>query len=408
MNDVAVKHRLILIDGSSLAYRAYFALPEAIATRDGFPTNAIYGLAQMLIKLVSEFEPAALAVAWDAREKTFRHDEFDGYKAQRPPMPDPLSRQWQHLPGLMDAFGIPNLVKPGYEADDILGTLAEEAKRQGRGSLVVTGDRDTLQIVDDDIWVVTTGRGVTDVKVYTPAGVVERYGVTPAQIPDFIGLKGDTSDNIPGIPGVGDKTAAALVQQFGTVENLYEHLDEVGSEKRRALLAEHEASARLSKKLACMVLDVPLEHDVVGIVGRTGYRLPSARSRSSSSASSSRPWYAACASCRASPTEPAAAAPRPCDVPRRARRRRRGRPAGRARARRGGLGAVQAEEGDGWVAAVYDGGDAAVAARLGHDDWAQLWGHAAHVVTHDAKSLPGFAGGRRRPGLRHGHRRATC
>ena len=274
MDDAAVKHRLILIDGSSLAYRAYFALPEGIATRDGFPTNAIYGLSQMLLKLVTEFEPAAVAVAWDAREKTFRHEEFDGYKAQRPSMPEPLSRQWAHLPGLMDAFGIPNLVKPGFEADDILGTLAEEAKRQGRGSLVVTGDRDALQIVDDDIWVVTTGRGVTDVKVYTPAGVVERFGVTPAQIPDYIGLKGDTSDNIPGVPGVGEKTAAALVQQFGTVESLYERLGEVSSDKRRALLAEHEDAARLSKRLACMVLDVPLDEDIVDIVSRTGYALP--------------------------------------------------------------------------------------------------------------------------------------
>jgi DNA polymerase-1 len=274
MDDAAVKGRLILIDGSSLAYRAYYALPETIATREGFPTNAIYGLSQMLLKLVAEFEPAAVAVAWDAREKTFRHEEFDGYKAQRPPMPEPLSRQWAHLPGLMDAFAIPNLVKPGYEADDILGTLAAEAKRQGRGALVVTGDRDALQIVDDDVWVVTTGRGVTDVKIYTPAAVVERFGVTPAQIPDFIGLKGDTSDNIPGVPGVGEKTAAALIAQFGTVDNLYEHLDEVGSDKRRALLAEHEAAARLSRRLAGMVLDVPLDEDVVAIVARTGYTLP--------------------------------------------------------------------------------------------------------------------------------------
>ena len=391
VNDAAVKHRLILIDGSSLAYRAYFALPEAIATRDGFPTNAIYGLAQMLIKLVSEFEPAALAVAWDAREKTFRHEEFDGYKAQRPPMPDPLSRQWQHLPGLMDAFGIPNLVKPGYEADDILGTLAEEAKRQGRGSLVVTGDRDTLQIVDDDIWVVTTGRGVTDVKVYTPAGVVERYGVTPAQIPDFIGLKGDTSDNIPGVPGVGDKTAAALVQQFGTVENLYEHLDEVGSEKRRALLAEHETVARLSKRLACMVLDVPLEHDVVEIVGRTGYRLPKReveeffkRFEFSSLVRRVRELPPADDS---PPAEPAAAIAFP------ALRVADDAAALLAVLERGeaGVGAVQTEEGDGWIAAVHDGGDTAVAARLEPDDWARLWNHAARVVVHDAKSLPGLA-----------------
>jgi DNA polymerase-1 len=394
MDDAAVKNRLILIDGSSLAYRAYFALPEGIATREGFPTNAIYGLAQMLLKLVSEFEPAAIAVAWDAREKTFRHEEFDGYKAQRPPMPDPLSRQWPHLPGLMDAFGIPNLVKPGYEADDILGTLAEEAKRQGRGSLVVTGDRDALQIVDDDIWVVTTGRGVTDVKVYTPAGVVERFGVTPAQIPDFIGLKGDTSDNIPGIPGVGEKTAAALVQQFGTVENLYEHLGEVGSEKRRALLVEHEAAARLSKRLASMVLDVPLEEDIVGIVARTGYSLPGreveeffkrfeftslvrrVRDLVRPAAEPAEPALAAAAT--VFPEVRLAADPR----------------ALQAVLERGeaGLGVVAAGEDDGWIAAVYDGGDAAVAAPLRNDDdWARLWGAAPHVVAHDAKALPGFA-----------------
>jgi len=394
MNDAAVKDRLILIDGSSLAYRAYFALPEGIATREGFPTNAIYGLAQMLLKLVSEFEPAAIAVAWDAREKTFRHEEFDGYKAQRPPMPDPLSRQWPHLPGLMDAFGIPNLVKPGYEADDILGTLAEEAKRQGRGSLVVTGDRDALQIVDDDIWVVTTGRGVTDVKIYTPAGVVERFGVTPAQIPDYIGLKGDTSDNIPGIPGVGEKTAAALVQQFGTVENLYEHLAEVGSDKRRALLAEHEAAARLSKRLACMVLDVPLDEDIVKMVAHTGYTLPAReveeffkrfeftslvrRVRDLARPAAAAPEPAGAALATVFPEVRLAAGPEALEAV-----LERGEAA---------LGVVAAGEGDGWIAAVYDGGDAAVAATVASDgDWARLWRHAAHVVAHDAKALPGFA-----------------
>ena len=393
MDDAAVKGRLILIDGSSLAYRAYFALPEAIATREGFPTNAIYGLSQMLLKLVTEFEPAAVAVAWDAREKTFRHEEFDGYKAQRPPMPDPLSRQWEHLPGLMDAFGIPNLVKPGYEADDILGTLAEEAKRQGRGSLVVTGDRDTLQIVDDDIWVVATGRGVTDVKVYTPAGVVERFGVTPAQIPDFIGLKGDSSDNIPGIPGVGEKTAAALVQQFGTVENLYDHLDEVGSAKRRALLAEHESAARLSKKLACMVLDVPLDEDVAGIVARTGYALPQREVeeyfRRFEFASLVRRLRD-----MGRPGEAEAAAPAaPAEFP--AVRVADGAGPLLEALERGeaALGVVTGAEGgnDDSIAAVFDGGDMAVAATVAPEDWLRLWRHVAHVVTHDAKSLPSFA-----------------
>ena len=378
MDDAAVKGRLILIDGSSLAYRAYFALPEAIATREGFPTNAIYGLSQMLLKLVTEFEPAAIAVAWDAREKTFRHEEFDGYKAQRPPMPEPLSRQWAHLPGLMDAFGIPNLVKPGYEADDILGTLAAEAKRQGRGSLVVTGDRDALQIVDDDVWVVTTGRGVTDVKIYTPAGVVERFGVTPAQIPDYIGLKGDTSDNIPGVPGVGEKTAAALVQQFGTVEHLYEHLDEVSSDKRRALLAEHDAAARLSKRLACMVLAVPLDEDVVDIVGRTGYALPGReveeffkRFEFTTLVRRVRELSRPGNDVAGVSTADAPAAPTAFPT-------------------------VEVADGAGALLEVLAGDVAAlgvlaaVAARLEPDDWRRLWGAAGHVVTHDAKSLPYF------------------
>ncbi len=273
--------RLFLIDGSSLAYRAYFALPETIATRDGFPTNAIYGLSQMFLKIVAEYSPCAVVVAWDAREKTFRHEEYEEYKAQRPHMPDLLSMQWDRLPELVEAFGFVNLVKGGYEADDLLGTLAVAARERGVQAAIVTGDRDSLQLVDDDIVVVATGRGITDVKVYTPARVVERFGVEPAQIPDFIGLKGDTSDNIPGVPGVGEKTAAALLQQFGSLEALYERLEEVASDKRRALLAEHEQTARLSKRLATMVRDVPLEVDLGAIVGRSDYRVPVARRRGS-------------------------------------------------------------------------------------------------------------------------------
>ncbi len=275
MNDDPIKQRLFLVDGSSLAYRAYFALPETIATRDGFPTNALYGFSQMMLKIVSEYEPAAVIVAWDAREKTFRHEEFDAYKAQRPQMPELLSQQWEHFPELVEAFGFRSLVRPGFEADDILGTLAVQACRVGAGTVIVTGDRDTLQLVDDCVSVMSTGRGITDVKIYTPAAVVERFGVTPAMIPDYIGLKGDTSDNIPGVPGIGEKTAAALLQQFGSLDAMYERLDEVGSEKRRALLRENEGVARLSKRLATMVLDVPLDVDVEELAaGR--YALPAA------------------------------------------------------------------------------------------------------------------------------------
>lgn len=274
MTEASLENRLFLLDGSSLAYRAFFALPESIATSTGFPTNALYGLSQMLLKIIAEYRPACIVVAWDAREKTFRHEEFEEYKAHRPSMPETLSRQWEHLPELMEAFGIVNLVKPGYEADDILGTLAKEAKRQGIRSMIVTGDRDALQVVNDDIWVMSTGRGITDVKIYTPATVVERFGITPERIPDFIGLKGDSSDNIPGIPGIGEKTAAALIQQFGSIDALYRHLDQVKSEKRRALLAQYENQALLSRRLATMVCDVPLDEDVVEVVRRCGYRVP--------------------------------------------------------------------------------------------------------------------------------------
>ena len=172
MADPLLHDRLFLLDGSSLAFRAFFALPESIATQAGAPTNALFGLSQMLLKLIAEYRPSYLVCAWDARGPTFRDELYDQYKAQRPSMPETLAAQWDLLPGLMEAFGVVNLVKPGYEADDILGTLAEEAKRQGVRSVVVTGDRDAMQIVNDDIWVMSTGRGVTDVRIYTPGAVL--------------------------------------------------------------------------------------------------------------------------------------------------------------------------------------------------------------------------------------------
>ena len=399
MPDPALDDRLFLLDGSSLAYRAFFALPESITTSGGFPANAIYGLSQMLLKIVTEYRPANIVVAWDAREKTFRHEEFEEYKAQRPHMPEALSQQWNRFPELMDAFGIVNLVKPGFEADDILGTLAEEAKRQGVGSIVVTGDRDAMQVVDDDIWVMSTGRGITDVKIYTPAAVLERFGVMPAAIPDYIGLKGDTSDNIPGVPGIGEKTAAALLQQFGSIDALYARLDEVKSEKRRALLAEHEAGARLSLRLATMVLDVPLEEDLVALVARGGYELPvetvdavfekyefrSLRRRlrevagGGSAARSAGAGEQAGAGAAAGPgvrlihepdVGPLAAALERIET---------------------AVAFVSVEDGEGGCAvAVHGGGEAVQVATTGPDRLAALWRLAAHVVVHDAKAQPGY------------------
>ncbi len=413
--------RLFLLDGSSLAYRAYFALPETIATRDGFPTNAIYGLSQMFLKIVTEYSPCAVVVAWDAREKTFRHEEYEEYKAQRPHMPDLLSMQWDRLPELVEAFGFVNLVKGGYEADDLLGTLAVAARERGVKAAVVTGDRDSLQLVDDDIVVVATGRGITDVKVYTPARVVERFGVEPGQIPDFIGLKGDSSDNIPGVPGIGEKTAAALLQQFGSLEALYERLEEVASEKRRALLVEHEETARLSKRLATMVGDVPLEEDLGAIVDRCDYRVPvadveslfrryeftslvrrlketvvaPAESGGGPAPSGGDAGAPVGAGGAGSTAAGASTAPAAASLPALVVERGAGALAAVLEQREAAFAAVPAGDGgagDEWAAAVFAGGDAVVAARVGADEWPALWRLVAHVMAHDVKALPGFAG----------------
>jgi DNA polymerase-1 len=229
---------LFLLDGSNIAYRAFFALPPEISTSTGFPTNALYGFALMVIKVLADYRPGAVMVAWDSREKTFRHQEFEAYKAQRKPMPEALAEQWPVFQELAEAFGFVNLVVPGHEADDILATLAREAEAEGRDTFIVTGDRDALQLASEHVRIMANARGVTEVKIYDPAGVEERFGVPPRLIPDLIGLKGDTSDNIPGIPGIGEKTAAQLLAQFGTLESVLEHAADVSGAKRRELLVE--------------------------------------------------------------------------------------------------------------------------------------------------------------------------
>lgn len=393
MADPQLYDRLFLLDGSSLAFRAFFALPESIATQAGQPTNALFGLSQMLLKIVTEYRPACIVCAWDARERTFRDELYDQYKAQRPSMPDGLSAQWELLPDLMEGFGIPNLVKPGYEADDILGTLAEEAKRQGVGSVVVTGDRDAMQVVDDDIWVMSTGRGVTDVKIYTPGAVLERFGVTPAQIPDYIGLKGDSSDNIPGVPGIGEKTAAQLLQQFGSIDAMYARLDEVKSEKRRALLREHESAARLSLQLATMVCDVPLEHDLVELVTTCGYRLPVDRLDAiferfefRNLRRRLREITGEAAVPEAPPAAVAGGLVRLAEEP----------DVGPLAAllEKGEAALAFEPRGDGdhghLTVAVHAGGDASLVAPADAARAASLWLLSGHAVVHDAKAQPGF------------------
>jgi DNA polymerase-1 len=249
------KPELFLLDGNSLAYRAFFALPESIATHDGRPTNAIYGLASMWAKMLSEYKPSAVVVAWDAgwsgREKTYSE-----YKSQRKSRPDLLKEQWPHFVPLAEAFGFTNIRVEGYEADDVLGTLAREAQEVGIDVMVVSGDRDVYQVVGDGIRVMSTGRGVTDTKVYDREKVIERYGVPPELVTDLMGLRGDTSDNIPGVPGIGDKTAAALLQEFGSLEEVLANVENISGAKRKENLTNHADDARISKQLATLQYDV--------------------------------------------------------------------------------------------------------------------------------------------------------
>jgi DNA polymerase-1 len=251
---------LFLIDGNSLAYRAFFALPESIATSTGVPTNAIFGFASMLVKILTDYGPKSTVVVWDAGSSG-RKEVYSEYKAQRSSRPDLLKEQWPHFEPLVDAFGYRNIKVDGYEADDVIASLAEVAKTQDPPIevMVVTGDRDAYQLVDEQVQIMTTSRGITDTKVYDRQGVIDRYGIPPELVPDFIGLKGDTSDNIPGVPGIGDKTAADLLQRFGSLENVLESIDEISGAKRKENLTNHSDDARVSKHLATAKRDIPLD-----------------------------------------------------------------------------------------------------------------------------------------------------
>jgi DNA polymerase-1 len=258
---------LFLIDGNSLAYRAFFALPESIATSDGRPTNAIFGFASMLVKILTDHGDVPTVVVWDAG-LSGRKEISGDYKAQRSSRPDLLKQQWPHLRPLVEAFGYPNVSVEGYEADDVIAALTEQARAKGIPVMVVTGDRDAYQLVGDGVRIMTTSRGITDTKVYDREGVIDRYGIAPELIPDFIGLKGDTSDNIPGVPGIGDKTAAELLQRFGSLEEVLASVDQISGAKRKQNLTEHAEDARVSKQLATIVRDVPVELDLEGELDR--------------------------------------------------------------------------------------------------------------------------------------------
>ena len=255
--------KIAVIDGNSLMHRAYHAVPPTMNAPDGRPTNAVFGFLAMLLKFIDVAGPDALICAFDAGRPEFRMKALEQYKAQRPPMDDDLKVQFPIIEELLEAMSVPVVRIKGWEGDDVLGTIAARDERLGYETLLVTGDKDAYQLASDKTRIVTTKKGITDVAIYGPAEVLERYGVTPEQVPDYLGLKGDTSDNIPGVPGIGEKTAAKLLQAYGSLEGLYEHLDELkGKQKER--IAEHRDAAFASREVATIVCDLDFPLDLEG------------------------------------------------------------------------------------------------------------------------------------------------
>ena len=219
--------KVMLIDGNSLTYRAFFALPTDMMTSSGQVTNAVHGFTAMLINLVRDHEPDRVIVTFDRQEPTFRHKMVDTYKAGREAAPDILRQQMGLVRQLVEALGVPVVDKAGFEADDVIATLATRARDRGDDAIIVTGDRDSYQLVEDPhVKVLYNKRGVSDYALYDEAGILERTGVPPDRYVEYAALRGDPSDNLPGVPGVGEKTAAKLIMSYGGIDGIYEHVGE--------------------------------------------------------------------------------------------------------------------------------------------------------------------------------------
>lgn len=255
--------KIAVIDGNSLMHRAFHAVPPTMNAPDGTPTNAVFGFLAMLLKFIDMAAPDAIICAFDAGRPAFRMEAIEQYKAQRPPMDNDLKVQFPIIEELLEAMNIPVVRIKGWEGDDILGTVAARNEALGFETLLVTGDKDAYQLATDLTRIVTTKKGITDVAIYGPDEVVERYGVTPEQVPDYLGLKGDSSDNIPGVPGIGEKTAAKLLQTYGSLEGLYEHVDDLkGKQKER--IVENKDAAFASRKVATIIRDLDFPLDLEG------------------------------------------------------------------------------------------------------------------------------------------------
>ena len=256
--------KVILIDGHSLAFRAFFALPDTLVTSSGQITNAVYGFTAMLIKLWADERPDAVVVCFDKGAPQFRLDRYAEYKAGRAETPDTFRQQLPLIREVLKSLRIPTVELEGYEADDLLATLTKRLRQEGNEVLIVTGDRDILQLVGDGVSVIMTRRGISDVIRYDSAMVLERYGVTPVQWTDFVALKGESSDNLPGVPGVGDKTAAQLINKYGDIEQVITHADEL-TPKLRDSIKERINQVRINKELGRLLDDVPLDVDPADI-----------------------------------------------------------------------------------------------------------------------------------------------
>lgn len=249
--------KLVLIDGNALVHRAFHALPPL--SQNGEPTNAVYGFTSILLKVVRELKPDYIIATFDLAGKTFRHDKYEKYKAHRPKTPDELITQFAKVKEVVRAFNVPIFEKEGFEADDIIGTIAEQAQKEKNiQTLIITGDLDTLQLVNKSTHVYTLKKGITDTVIYDEQAVKERFGITPSQMNDFKGLKGDPSDNIPGVPGIGEKTASSLLNEYESLEGIYENIDLIPG-KIKEKLKENKEQAFLSKNLSIIKCDVPIE-----------------------------------------------------------------------------------------------------------------------------------------------------
>jgi len=253
---------LLLIDAHAMIHRAFHALPPELASKKGVPTNAIYGFFLMFQKVITDFKPTHIAVCFDTPVPTFRKKLFKEYQSKRPPMDDTLKPQIPLIEELLTSGGVTCLKKEGFEADDVIGTIAKGRKNEVDRTLILTGDRDLLQLVDNHVFVITPKLGVTNFTLFTQKEVLNKFNVEPNQIPDYKALAGDSSDNYNTAPGIGPKTATKLLHQFQTIENLLKNSSQIENEKWKKIIDEHKDTITLFKKIATIVCDVDIKYDL--------------------------------------------------------------------------------------------------------------------------------------------------